>query len=113
MATASPVRREALDRLRAAFRPDAADGERLTVQIVLTGGDEPAALWLDVRDGRLDVGEGTRAAPDLTFRLTCSDLHGVLEGTANPDLLFMEERLEVEGELSRALKLRKLFRAPA
>jgi predicted lipid carrier protein YhbT len=107
------VRHDALDRLRAAFRPDAARGERLTVQIVLTDGDAPGAIWLDVHDGRLDVGEGRRAAPDLTFRLACRDLRGVLEGTVNPDLLFMEERLEVEGELSLALKLRKLFRAPA
>lgn len=103
---------EVLERLRKAFRPDSAEGVRLTVQIVL-GGPDPGALWVDVRDGRLDSGEGLRGAPDVTFRLASDDLRGVLDGRVNPDLLFLEDRLRIEGELSLALKLRKLFRAPA
>jgi predicted lipid carrier protein YhbT len=111
--TADPNRhRDALQRLRKAFRPDAAEGERLTVQLLLSGA-EPAQLWVDVRDGRLDAGEGVTGTPDVTFHLSCDDFVGVLEGRVNPDLLFMEDRLRVEGELSLALKLRKLFRAPA
>ncbi|MDH4016750.1 MAG: SCP2 sterol-binding domain-containing protein [Actinomycetota bacterium] len=111
MSADPPRHRHALELLRKAFRPEAAEGERVTYQLVLTG-DAPGQLWVDVRDGRLDTGEGVRAAPDVTFHIESGDFLGVLEGRVNPDLLFMEDRLRVEGELSLALKLRKLFRAP-
>jgi len=104
--------RDVIERLRKAFRPDAAEGVRLTVQVVLDR-DAPGAVWVDVLDGRLEAGEGVRAGADVTFRLTSADFRGVLDGRANPDLLFLEGRLAVEGALSLALKLRKLFRAPA
>ncbi len=113
MSQASPVRRGALDRLLESFQPAAAHGERLTVQLVLTGAASEGAIWLDIRDGQLEVGEGSRSAADLTFELSCDDLNGVLDGTVNPDLLFMQERLRVDGPLSLALSLRKMFRARA
>ena len=38
------------------------------------------------------------------------DEFGVLAGTENADLLYMAERLEVEGDLGQAGRLRKYFR---
>ena len=76
--------------------------------------DEGAGeIWMSVRDGRLETGEGQMPVADVTFELGHGDLLAVLGGASNPDLLFMDERIRVEGELSLALKLRKLFRAPA
>jgi predicted lipid carrier protein YhbT len=107
-----PVRdHDVLARLRRAFRAEAADGVRLSTQIVLTG-DPSHRVWVDVRDGRLEVGLGHRAHADVTFLLSADDFCGVLEGRENPDLLFLGDRLAVEGDLQRALVLRKLFRAP-
>ena len=37
------------------------------------------------------------------------DFFAVLGGSANPDLLYTADRLTVEGDLSLALKLRRLF----
>jgi len=112
MAQAPAPHVELLARLRKAFRPEAAAGERVAYQIVLSGGS-PGVLWVSVRDGRLEMGEGAMPAADVTFELSSEDFLGVLDGACNPDLLFMEERIRVDGELSLALKLRKLFRAPA
>jgi len=99
------------ERLRKAFCPEAAVGERLTAQLVLSG-EAGGHLWVDIRDGRLEAGPGDLAAPDLTFHLSAEDFCGVLEGRVNPDLLFLGDSFRVEGDLSRALELRKLFRAP-
>jgi len=107
-----PPHGELLARLRKAYRPEMAAGEHVTYQIVLSGGS-PGVVWVSVRDGRLEVGGGAMPAADVTFELSSEDLMGVLDGTCNPDLLFMEERIRVDGELSLALKLRKLFWAPA
>jgi putative sterol carrier protein len=112
MSSATGWQADVIARLHDAFRADAAAGERVAYQIVLTG-PRPGAIWLDVRDGRLAAGEGRMPAADVTFELGHEDLIAVLGGTSNPDLLFMEERIRVDGELSLALKLRKLFRAPA
>jgi predicted lipid carrier protein YhbT len=42
--------------------------------------------------------------------LAASDFFGILAGRENADLLFTAGRIEVEGDLSLALKMRKLFR---
>ena len=103
---------EVIARLHKAFQPEAAAGEQVACQLVLVG-DPAGEIWMSVRDGRLETGEGRMPVADVTFELGHGDLLAVLGGASNPDLLFMEERIRVEGELSLALKLRKLFRAPA
>lgn len=106
----SPTRHASLlAQLQKAFDADSAAGEHVRYQLELSG-QVPGSVWLDVRDGRLESGTGRVVRPDVTFHLACEDLESVLSGNANPDLLFMEERIRVEGELSLALKLRKLFR---
>ena len=101
-----------LARLESAFVPEAAAGEHVAYQIELSG-EAPGSLWADIRDGRLELGTGRIAHPNVTIHLAFEDFVGVLTGQENPDLLFMEERIRVDGELALALKLRKLFRASA
>ena len=102
---------DALEWLRKAFDSEAARRESVRYQIDL-GGEAGADLWLDVRDGLLELGRGRIGGPDVTFRVCEADFLALLAGRQNPDLLFMEDRLEIEGELALALKLRKLFRTP-
>jgi predicted lipid carrier protein YhbT len=102
---------EAADRLRKRFDPEAAAGLHLRYAFELTG---PGGGWLDVRvdDGHLDVGSGPPPEADARLRLCAADFFGVLAGRENADMLFMSGRLEVEGDHSLALKLRRIFRAP-
>jgi len=51
------------------------------------------------------------AYTNARFRLRASDFFAVLAGRENADLLSTAGRIEVEGDLSIALKMRKLFRA--
>jgi hypothetical protein len=103
---------DALSWLKRGFRAESARGVRICYQIVLEG-EAGGTLRLDVEDGHLDASKSSAARPDVVFRMQASDFYGVLVGRENPDLLFMDERLCVEGDLSLALKLRKLFGAPA
>ena len=48
---------------------------------------------------------------DVRFRLTAQDFLAILGGRANADWLFMEDRIGVKGDLTLALRMRKLFRA--
>ena len=102
--------RAAVEWLRKAFRAEAASDLSVGYQFELTGAGG-GALWVRVECGRLELGEGAKAGSDVTFRLAAQDFYGVLAGRENPDLLFMEERLVVEGDLSRALTLRRIFQA--
>jgi predicted lipid carrier protein YhbT len=98
----------AVEWLRKHFRPAAAEGLEVTYQIDLTG---PAggSLWVRISAGRMQCGEGADSQPEVTLRLGATEFFGVLAGTANPDLLFMDDQIEIEGDLSLALKLRSLF----
>lgn len=97
-----------VDWLRKNFRVAAAEDLEVAYQIDLAG---PAggSLWVRIGEGRMRVGEGRDSQPDVILRLAAVDFFAVLAGTANPDLLFMDDRIEIEGDLSLALKLRSLF----
>lgn len=100
---------DALDWLRKNFDAEAARGFRAAYAFELTGA-RGGELTARVDDGRLELLAGCTAQPDLHLRLAAADFYGILAGRANPDLLFMRERIAWRGELSLALKLRRLFR---
>jgi predicted lipid carrier protein YhbT len=99
---------DVLEWLRKNFRAERSADLRVTYQFELTG-PQGGCLWARAQDGQLEAGDGSVADPDVVFRVAAVDFFGVLGGVANPDLLFMERKLEVEGDLSLALKLRSLF----
>lgn len=99
---------QALDWLRARFRPKAAGGASVLYRVVLTG-EGGGVLSAHVHDGALQVCGESLPDPDVIFELAARDFFAVLGGVANPDLLFMAEQLRVEGDLQLALKLRSFF----
>jgi hypothetical protein len=99
---------DALQWLRSSFHPERSRGLDVAYGFELTG-SAGGGLWARVTNGELATGVGSVESPDVVFRLPASDFFGVLAGTVNPDLLFMEQKLAVEGDLSLALKLRSLF----
>jgi predicted lipid carrier protein YhbT len=103
---------DALDWFRKRFRADASRDLEVCFEMVLSG-DRGGVLSLRVDRGLLRAESVAAASPDVVYRLSDDDLFGVLAGERNPDLLFMEKRIEIEGDLSLALKLRSLFRAGA
>ncbi|MFK7897617.1 MAG: SCP2 sterol-binding domain-containing protein [Myxococcota bacterium] len=94
--------------MRDVFRPEAAKGVQAIYQLELTG-KRACVVWARVDDGRLSLGDGRTPGPDVVFRMDSEDFFGVLEERENPDLLYMEDRIEISGSLSLALKLRLIF----
>jgi predicted lipid carrier protein YhbT len=103
---------EALDWLRKQFDPEAAADLELVYGFDLTGA-EGGAFSVRVERGRLEILLGRALEDDVCFRLDARDFFAILAGRANADMLFMEERIEVRGDLSLALKMRRIFRRPA
>jgi predicted lipid carrier protein YhbT len=98
----------AQDWMREVFRADAAKGVQAIYQLELTG-EQACVVWARVDDGRLSLGEGKTPGPDVVFRMDSEDFFGLLAERENPDLLYMEDRIQVSGSLSLALKLRLIF----
>jgi len=111
MTSPPPIR--SLDEARAwlakRFRTDLAGGVRAVYRFELTG-QGGGRLAVCVADGALQSDDG-EAPPDVVMRLAAVDFFDILAGRANPDVLQLEDRLVIEGDLSLALKLRTLFRA--
>jgi predicted lipid carrier protein YhbT len=102
---------EAVDWLRKQFQSSAAEGLEAVFEYVVSG-DSGGVLHFRVDDGMLDVRRGPGKLPDVRFRVSDEDCWAVFAGNENADLLYLGGRLEIEGSLSLALKLRSLFRAP-
>ena len=103
---------EAVEWLRKHFRAEEARGLDAVYEIELTGAGG-GRLGLSIRGERARIESGPAAAADVRLRLPARDYFGILEGTENADLLYMAGRLEIDGDLSLAVKLRTLFRPRA
>jgi predicted lipid carrier protein YhbT len=100
---------EAVEWLRKHFDSEAARGLSVSFQYALTG-PGGGRFHARVDDGRLEAAIGEIPSPDVRFRLRVSDFFAILAGRENADLLFTAGRIDVDGDLSIALKMRSLFR---
>jgi putative sterol carrier protein len=103
---------EAVVWLRNHFRPEAAEGLEVSYALDL-GGPGGGVLRLVIAGGRVEVERTAEADADVVLRLSVADYLAVLAGRANADLLYMEGRLEIEGDLALATRVRTLFRPRA
>jgi len=100
---------EAVTWLRDHFDADGACGLNATYQFDLAG---PAggALVVRIDDGKAEIREGSEPSRDVAFRLEACDYWDILAGRENVDLLIMKGRLEIDGDLRLASKVRRIFR---
>jgi len=95
--------------LRRHFRPEAARGLAAVIVLELSG-PGGGRLCLQIEDGALKVSPGGDVAPAARLTLAAADWRDVLEGRANAEMLAVGGRIQAEGDLGLALKLRSLFR---
>ena len=70
---------------------------------------EGAGVWkVDVTDGGIEVTEGGGDA-DVTIRASEETFRAIAEGQQNPTTAYMTGKLKIEGDMSAAMKLQKLF----
>jgi putative sterol carrier protein len=94
--------------LRSHFRPQAAQDLAAVVQIELAG-PGGGCLCVRIEDARLEIGTERPEQADLQVRLLARDYYALLAGDENAELLFMDGRMELDGQLGLAMKLRSLF----
>ncbi len=100
---------DSLEWMRKHFDPERARGVHEVYEVDLRG-SAGGRFHVCVEDGALIVGQGPAESPGAVFRLADVDWFGVLAGRENADLLYMAGRLEVDGDLAQAGRLRKYFR---
>jgi len=70
---------------------------------------EGAGVWkVDVTDGGVEVTEGGGDA-DVTIRASEETFNAIAEGKQNPTTAYMTGKLKIDGDMSAAMKLQKLF----
>jgi putative sterol carrier protein len=110
MATSAPCSLDdAVDWLRKRFDAEMARGVSAVYGLDLTGSGG-GALTLRIEDGALELARSLDPDAEVVFHMAASDYFRVLAGQENPDLLYMAGRIEIDGDLSRAFKIRTLFR---
>jgi sterol carrier protein 2 len=74
-------------------------------KFVLDG--EGGGTWIMNLKDNVGVSEGDGAA-DCTIRMSASDYVEMREGRQNPQMLFFQARLQIEGDIGLAMKLQNL-----
>jgi predicted lipid carrier protein YhbT len=103
MATAKELMLDAQKRLET--QKAAASAIGATYKFVLSG-DGGGTFLMNLKD---DVGvKEVDGAADCTLRMSASDYVDMMEGRANPQAMFFQGKLQIEGDIALALKLQGL-----
>ncbi len=96
--------------LQKLFVAEAANGVHAVIHFDVC--DDPTrSVVARIDGGRLDASPGVAADPDVRLAATHADFLAGLRGSENVDVMHMQGRIEVEGDLGIAMKLRCLFPA--
>jgi len=91
--------------LMARFKPDKAVGIDVVAQLSLTGSN--GGDWVvTIKDQKLHVREGTTPSPMLTFKMAEKDFMDIVNGKLSTGKSFFTGKIDFEGNLSLALKLK-------
>ena len=72
--------------------------------------DESGTFQLLLKDGKVEVVEGTVEEPEVTLSLSDKNLMKLLNDDLNTTMAFMTGGLKVEGKLGLALKLQEIVK---
>lgn len=72
--------------------------------------EESGTLQIFIKDGIVQVAEGTPNEPDVTLTLSDKNFSKLLKDDLNTTLAFMTGSLKVEGSIGLALKLQEIVK---
>jgi 3-hydroxyacyl-CoA dehydrogenase/3a,7a,12a-trihydroxy-5b-cholest-24-enoyl-CoA hydratase len=77
------------------------------------GGKVEAIYEIDLKNGQGNVKKGKPATADATFTMTDADFEAVCLGKLNPQVAFMQGKMKIKGNMSKAAKFTpELFPPP-
>lgn len=93
------------------MRADVSDvKEHLAYQFNITG-EEEGIFYVEVKDGQLYVEPYEYYDRDAMFTASAKTLRKIAAGTLDPIMAFTLQKLKVEGNIDKALKLKDLISA--
>jgi putative sterol carrier protein len=92
------------------FNADAAKGMDAVIQFNLTG-DDGGQYHAIIKDGKLEVKEGTHPAPKMTMTMAGKDYVDLTLGKLNGQMAFMQGKLKIAGDMGLAMKMQSLFKS--
>jgi len=89
-------------------QPDKLAGLNASYQFDLSG-EGGGTFFINVADGKIEVGEGAAESPGCTVSMSASDFADMVEGRLNPTAAFMSGKLKIKGDMGLAMKLQALL----
>lgn len=87
------------------FKPDKSAGIDITVQVNIVGPD--GGNWIvTIKNQQLQVKEGTSPSPTLKVKMSEKDYLDVINGKISGERAFFTGKLQINGDIGLALKLR-------
>lgn len=83
--------------------------EHLAYQFNVTG-EESGIFYVEVKDGKLSVEPYEYYDRDAMFTASADTFNAIVEGKLDPVLAFTLQKLKVEGNFDKALKLNELIK---
>lgn len=83
--------------------------EHLAFQFNVTG-DESGIFYVEVKDGKLYVEPYEYYDRDAMFTASAKTFQAILDGKMDPVMAFTLQKLKVEGNFDKALKLNELIK---
>jgi putative sterol carrier protein len=93
--------------LQGTFDEEKAAGLTAVVQFQIKG-DNGGAWHMAIRDGKLEVGQGTADAPHITLTMKDSDYVALVNGKLSLQKAFITGKLQFKGDMNLGMKLQKL-----
>ena len=105
-ANATP--QDVFDGMRQSFQARKAKGVHLKYQWQLSG-PEGGEWWIEVNDGKYQMGRGKIDNPDVTFVATDKNWVALSNGTLGGKWAYLTGRLKIHGSQAAASKLDEMF----
>ena len=99
---------DVFDGMRKSFRADNAKGVHARYQWQLSG-TNGGQWWIEVNDGKSQMGKGKIDNPDVTFVTSDKDWVALSNGTLNGKWAYFTGRLKIRGPQNLARKLDQMF----
>jgi len=99
---------DVFDGMRQSFQADKAKGVHLKYQWQLSGPNR-GDWWIEVNDGKFEMGRGKIDNPDVTFITTDKNWVALSNGTLGGKWAFFTGRLKIQGSQAAARKLDEIF----
>ena len=89
------------------FDPEKAAGLSAVVQFKISG-DNGGEWVLTIKDGKLDITDGTVDGPNMTLIMKDKDYVDLVNGKLSGQKAFMTGKLKFKGDMNLGMKMQKL-----